>query len=55
MYSSSRRNPIDRAQARYHQKIPGKFDDLRAGVLGPETRECLGIGVIVKYFYDIVG
>ncbi|KAL6604799.1 hypothetical protein ACP70R_042743 [Stipagrostis hirtigluma subsp. patula] len=34
----------NRVQNRYYQKTPGKFDDLRAGVLGPETRECLGIG-----------
>lgn len=33
-----------RVQNRYYQKTPGKFDDLKAGVLGPETRECLGIG-----------
>ncbi|WOK94181.1 zinc finger CCHC domain-containing protein 8 [Canna indica] len=43
---NSRRNQTagTRLQARYYQKTPGKFDDLRAGVLGPETRECLGIG-----------
>ncbi|KAL6909820.1 hypothetical protein ACP4OV_001479 [Aristida adscensionis] len=35
---------VNRVQNRYYQKTPGKFDDLRAGVLGPETRECLGIG-----------
>uniref|UniRef100_A0A0D9XDA4 CCHC-type domain-containing protein n=1 Tax=Leersia perrieri TaxID=77586 RepID=A0A0D9XDA4_9ORYZ len=35
---------VNRGQNRYYQKTPGKFDDLRAGVLGPETRECLGIG-----------
>ncbi|XP_062210211.1 uncharacterized protein LOC133911811 isoform X2 [Phragmites australis] len=34
---------VNRVQNRYYQKTPGKFDDLRAGVLGPETRECLGI------------
>ncbi|KAG8075854.1 hypothetical protein GUJ93_ZPchr0006g41270 [Zizania palustris] len=34
---------VNRGQNRYYQKTPGKFDDLRAGVLGPETRECLGI------------
>ncbi|TVU01665.1 hypothetical protein EJB05_52868, partial [Eragrostis curvula] len=34
----------NRVQNRYYLKTPGKFDDLRAGVLGPETRECLGIG-----------
>ncbi|CAN6273091.1 unnamed protein product [Urochloa humidicola] len=34
----------NRVQNRYYQKTPGKFDDLKAGVLGPETRECLGIG-----------
>ncbi|GJN00164.1 hypothetical protein PR202_ga17575 [Eleusine coracana subsp. coracana] len=34
----------NRVQNRYYQKTPGKFDDLRAGVLGPETRELLGIG-----------
>lgn len=43
---NSRRNPTDHGQARYYQKTPGKFDDLCAGVLGPQTRECLGIGVI---------
>jgi hypothetical protein len=32
-------------QNRYYQTKPGKFDDLKPGVLGPETRECLGIGV----------
>lgn len=46
MHNSSKRNPTDRAQVRYYQKTPGKFDDLCAGVLGAETRECLGIGVI---------
>ncbi|KAG2659134.1 uncharacterized protein LOC120705046 isoform X3 [Panicum virgatum] len=35
---------VNRVQNRYYQKTPGKFDDLKAGVLGPETRECLGIG-----------
>ncbi|XP_008790601.2 uncharacterized protein LOC103707757 [Phoenix dactylifera] len=42
----SKRNPAagTRGQSRYYQKAPGKFDDLRAGVLGAETRECLGIG-----------
>ncbi|KAJ1690637.1 hypothetical protein LUZ63_014792 [Rhynchospora breviuscula] len=30
-------------QNRYYQTKPGKFDDLKPGVLGPETRECLGI------------
>ncbi|KAF0888701.1 hypothetical protein E2562_016497, partial [Oryza meyeriana var. granulata] len=35
---------VNRGQNRYYQKTPGKFDDLRPGVLGPETRECLGIG-----------
>lgn len=41
-----KRNPAagTRGQTRYYQKAPGKFDDLRAGVLGAETRECLGIG-----------
>jgi zinc finger CCHC domain-containing protein 8 len=34
-----------RVQNRYYQKTPGKYDDLIAGVLGPETRECLGVGV----------
>ncbi|XP_073011782.1 uncharacterized protein [Typha latifolia] len=34
----------NRGQIRYYQKAPGKFDDLKAGFLGPETRECLGIG-----------
>nr|CAD1838269.1 unnamed protein product [Ananas comosus var. bracteatus] len=33
----------NRGQTRYYQKTTGKFDDLKAGVLGPETRECLGI------------
>ena len=37
---------VNRVQNRYYQKTPGKFDDLKAGVLGPETRECLGIGVM---------
>ncbi|KAG0483204.1 hypothetical protein HPP92_011288 [Vanilla planifolia] len=32
------------SQTRYYQKSSGKFNDLKAGVLGPETRECLGIG-----------
>lgn len=43
---NSKRNPAagTRGPSRYYQKAPGKFDDLRAGVLGPETRECLGIG-----------
>uniref|UniRef100_A0A0E0A9Y9 CCHC-type domain-containing protein n=1 Tax=Oryza glumipatula TaxID=40148 RepID=A0A0E0A9Y9_9ORYZ len=35
---------VNRGQNRYYQKTPGKFDDLRPGILGPETRECLGIG-----------
>lgn len=35
---------VNRVQNRYYQKTPGKFDDLKAGVLGPETRQCLGIG-----------
>lgn len=45
---TSKRNPTagNHAQVRYYQKAPGKFDDLQAGVLGAETRECLGIGVI---------
>ncbi|XP_040380836.1 zinc finger CCHC domain-containing protein 8 homolog isoform X2 [Oryza brachyantha] len=34
---------VNRGQNRYYVKTPGKFDDLRPGVLGPETRECLGI------------
>ncbi|CAM0946940.1 unnamed protein product [Alopecurus aequalis] len=33
----------NRGQTRYYQKAPGKFDDLKAGVLGSETRECLGL------------
>lgn len=33
----------NRGQNRYYQKTPGKFDDLKAGVLGSETRECLGL------------
>jgi hypothetical protein len=37
---------VNRVQNRYYQKTPGKFDDLKAGVLGPETRQCLGIGVM---------
>lgn len=32
-------------QNRYYQTKPGKFEDLKPGVLGSETRECLGIGV----------
>ncbi|XP_074591959.1 uncharacterized protein LOC141847773 [Curcuma longa] len=44
MHNSSKRNPTDRAQVRYYQKTTGKFDDLCAGVLGAETRRCLGIG-----------
>lgn len=35
-----------RVQNRYYQRTRGKFDDLKPGVLGPETRESLGIGVI---------
>lgn len=34
---------VNRGQNRYYQKTPGKFDDLKAGVLGSETRECLGL------------
>ncbi|KAJ6792692.1 zinc finger CCHC domain-containing protein 8-like isoform X1 [Iris pallida] len=43
---TSKRNqtPGSRGSVRYYQKVQGKFDDLKAGVLGPETRECLGIG-----------
>ncbi|CAL9753808.1 unnamed protein product [Musa acuminata subsp. burmannicoides] len=43
---TSKRNPTagNHAQVRYYQKAPGKFDNLQAGVLGAETRECLGIG-----------
>ncbi|XP_020251655.1 zinc finger CCHC domain-containing protein 8-like isoform X2 [Asparagus officinalis] len=33
-----------RVQVRYYQKSQGKYDDLRPGVLGPETRDSLGIG-----------
>uniref|UniRef100_A0A453GYS5 CCHC-type domain-containing protein n=1 Tax=Aegilops tauschii subsp. strangulata TaxID=200361 RepID=A0A453GYS5_AEGTS len=36
-------NVGNRGQNRYYQKTPGKFDDLKAGVLGSETRECLGL------------
>lgn len=36
-------NVSNRGQNRYYQKTPGKFDDLKAGVLGSETRECLGL------------
>ncbi|PKA53858.1 hypothetical protein AXF42_Ash011338 [Apostasia shenzhenica] len=43
---SAKRNytPGSQVQVRYYQKPSGKFDDLKPGVLGPETRECLGIG-----------
>ncbi|CAA7408520.1 unnamed protein product [Spirodela intermedia] len=43
---SSRRNSASgqRGQTRYYQISTGKFDGLRAGVLGPELRESLGIG-----------
>ncbi|KAJ6802982.1 zinc finger CCHC domain-containing protein 8-like isoform X1 [Iris pallida] len=43
---TSKRNqtPGSRGSVRYYQKVQGKFDDLKAGALGPETRECLGIG-----------
>ncbi|KAK1686914.1 hypothetical protein QYE76_047762 [Lolium multiflorum] len=42
---NSKRNlsNVSRGQNRYYQKTPGKFDDLKAGVLGAETRECLGL------------
>ncbi|KAM0823559.1 hypothetical protein ACQ4PT_070795 [Festuca glaucescens] len=42
---NSKRNlsNVSRGQNRYYQKTPGKFDDLKAGVLGSETRECLGL------------
>ncbi|KAI0491717.1 hypothetical protein KFK09_025977 [Dendrobium nobile] len=42
--SKRNQNAGSRNQNRYYQKSSGKFDDLKAGVLGPETRECLGIG-----------
>lgn len=42
--SKRNQNTGSRSQTRYYQKTSGKFDDLKAGVLGPETRECLGIG-----------
>ncbi|XP_020583597.1 zinc finger CCHC domain-containing protein 8-like isoform X2 [Phalaenopsis equestris] len=42
--SKRNQNASSRSQNRYYQKTSGKFDDLKAGVLGPETRECLGIG-----------
>uniref|UniRef100_A0A1D1Z7Q8 Zinc finger CCHC domain-containing protein 8 n=1 Tax=Anthurium amnicola TaxID=1678845 RepID=A0A1D1Z7Q8_9ARAE len=45
-HSSSKRNSTSgsRNQTRYYQSSSGKYDDLRAGVLGPELRKCLGIG-----------
>lgn len=45
---SSRRTSASgqRGQSRYYQISAGKFDGLRAGVLGPELRESLGIGVM---------
>jgi len=45
---NAKRNPTpgSRGQVRYYQKSQGKFDDLKPGFLTPETRECLGIGVI---------
>ncbi|KAK8936303.1 hypothetical protein KSP39_PZI013612 [Platanthera zijinensis] len=42
--SKSNQNASSRNQTRYYQKSSGKFDDLKAGVLGSEARECLGIG-----------
>ncbi|KAK1298806.1 hypothetical protein QJS10_CPB14g00171 [Acorus calamus] len=33
-----------RSSSRYYETSAGKFDDLKPGVLGPETRQCLGIG-----------
>lgn len=43
---------ISRGQIRYYQKSKGKFDDLRPGFLSPETRECLGIGVMYIYAFN---
>lgn len=45
---------VNRGQNRYYQKTPGKFDDLRPGILGPETRECLGIGVIDDFLCQLM-
>ncbi|MQL82833.1 hypothetical protein Taro_015303 [Colocasia esculenta] len=43
---SSKRNSISgsRNSTRYYQSSSGKYDDLKAGVLGAELRKCLGIG-----------
>ncbi|XP_077253714.1 uncharacterized protein LOC143892742 isoform X2 [Tasmannia lanceolata] len=44
---NSKRNPATgpRCPTRYYQISPGgKYEGLRAGVLGAETRQCLGIG-----------
>ncbi|XP_058088818.1 uncharacterized protein LOC131235597 isoform X2 [Magnolia sinica] len=44
---NSKRNPTSgpRLPTRYYQNSPGgKFEGLRPGVLGAETRQCLGIG-----------
>ncbi|XXG83947.1 hypothetical protein AAC387_Pa10g1583 [Persea americana] len=45
-HNSKRNLPAgSRLPTRYYQNSPGgKFDGLRAGVLGAETRQCLGIG-----------
>lgn len=46
-HNSKRNLPAGpRLPTRYYQNSPGgKFDGLRAGALGAETRQCLGIGV----------
>lgn len=41
----SNANHGQKSQNRYYQAKPGKYDDLKPGILGPESRECLGIGV----------
>lgn len=62
-HNSKRNLPAgSRLPTRYYQNSPGgKFDGLRAGVLGAETRQCLGIGaswltlhLIVELFAVIV-
>ncbi|XP_078149117.1 uncharacterized protein LOC144544480 [Carex rostrata] len=40
----SNANHGQKSQNRYYQAKPGKYDDLKPGILGPESRECLGIG-----------
>lgn len=46
-------NVSNRGQNRYYQKTPGKFDDLKAGVLGSETRECLGLRVRDAFSFSV--